>query len=64
MEPDQMERPTCMCCGSPIVLRYAFANWDVDRQQWVLLSVYDLYYCEDCNETTEVINWTALPNTS
>ena len=61
MEPDKMERPTCVCCGSPIVLRDAFANWDVDSQQWVLHSVYDFYYCEACDETTEVINWSTLP---
>lgn len=64
MEPDQMERPTCVYCGSSNILQDAVANWDVDTQQWVLHSVSDFYFCQDCNETIKAINWSTLAKPS
>lgn len=43
----------CSHCGSDDVMRDAWAEWDVEKQDWVLSSVYDHTYCEGCEgETT------------
>ncbi|MDX5370355.1 MAG: hypothetical protein LPL29_13365 [Alphaproteobacteria bacterium] len=43
----------CGTCGSEDVRKDAFAEWDFDKQEWVLHSFYDYAYCEDCEgETT------------
>ena len=45
VEPNQMEWPRCVSCGSADILRDAYACWDAERQERVLLSYYDLYRC-------------------
>ncbi len=57
VEPDQSERPRCRSCGSTEILRDAYAIWDVDRQEWVLNSCYDLYRCENCEEESKRVDW-------
>lgn len=36
----------CRRCGSTQVLRDAWAEWDVDTQQWTLSAVFDHAVCE------------------
>ena len=43
-------RIVCEACGSERVTRDAWAEWDVDTQDWVLASVYDYAFCHDCEE--------------
>lgn len=38
----------CRECGSQDVRRDAWAEWDVDSQEWVLADVYDYSYCLNC----------------
>lgn len=38
----------CSFCGSSEVNRDAWAEWDVDTQQWVLGVVFDYGYCQAC----------------
>lgn len=40
----------CKDCGSLDIVRDAFADWDVEEQEWVLSSVYDYMCCRDCGE--------------
>lgn len=42
----------CAYCGSEEVKRDAWAEWDVEKQDWVLSSVYDHTYCEVCDGDT------------
>lgn len=40
----------CKTCGSDLVLRDAYAEWDQDKQDWVIHAVYDAAVCEgECN---------------
>lgn len=47
----------CERCGSEEVLRDAWAEWDVDEQEWVLQNVFDHAVCEseECNGTETCI---------
>jgi hypothetical protein len=38
----------CDECGSDNVVRDAWAEWDVEKQEWVLRTVFDFGKCEDC----------------
>ena len=39
---------TCPECHSEEVLRDAFAEWNSDKQEWVLHDIYDDYCCNTC----------------
>ena len=45
----------CKYCGSEYVKRDADAMWNVDTQEWELVSVYDNATCEDCGGETSLI---------
>lgn len=38
----------CESCGSANVVRDAYAEWDTEDQTWVLGSVYDDAFCNEC----------------
>ena len=42
------KQPTCTECGSHDILCDAYASWDIDAQEWVLLNTFDNSVCEDC----------------
>lgn len=44
----------CRTCGSENVLRDAFAEWDVSKQDWVLQNVFDDAVCDDCGGETRI----------
>lgn len=50
-----MEYPVCAACGSEDVLRDAYAVWNREKGEWVLLDTYDSYDCNECNATR--IRW-------
>ena len=54
------EKPTCCHCGSDNVLVDAYAEWDADKQEWVLLTTFDDYYCQDCCGGTSP-EWIEIP---
>jgi len=39
----------CEHCGNDNISRDATAEWDIETQEWVLSSVQDATYCEDCD---------------
>ena len=45
----------CHRCGSDEVSRDAWANWDVDKQDWVLGTVFDHAHCHRCDGETSLI---------
>jgi hypothetical protein len=45
----KLDKPRCPHCGSPDLLRDAWACWSVEEQAWVLHSTYDTFYCEQCS---------------
>jgi len=48
-------RMVCGKCGSEAVLADAFAEWDYDKQEWVINNVFDKgAYCNQCDEATRI----------
>lgn len=42
----------CPSCGSPAILRDAFAEWDVKSQDWLLSATFDSWTCDNCGRET------------
>ena len=44
-------QPECTECGGNNVLRDAYAEWDIGKQEWILQNVFDHSVCEsdDCD---------------
>lgn len=48
-------RKVCKHCGSDDVRKDAWAEWDEDKQEWVLADVYDSNdYCVVCEGETTI----------
>ena len=45
----------CKKCGSANVYVDAYAHWDYANQIWVLSSVQDQAYCEQCDNECELV---------
>jgi hypothetical protein len=56
-EPAKAPRIQILCgtCGSTLVTRDAWAEWDVDAQNWTLGAVYDYAYCHQCDRETRLV---------
>jgi hypothetical protein len=44
----------CGTCGGRKVTRDAWAEWDVEEQEWVLGAAFDYAYCHDCDGETRL----------
>lgn len=45
----------CNTCGGDTVTRDAWAEWDVETQDWVLGAAYDYAFCHDCEGETRLV---------
>lgn len=45
----------CETCGSELVTRDAWAEWDADAQRWTLGAIYDYAYCPACDAETRIV---------
>ena len=55
--------PTCPRCGGDSLVRDAAANWNSDRQEWVLAGVQDCETCNDCGaEADDLAHCGPLPS--
>jgi hypothetical protein len=56
-EPAKAPRIQILCgtCGSTVVTRDAWAEWDVGAQRWTLGAVYDYAYCHKCDGETRLV---------
>ena len=41
MKNPKFEKPVCSKCGSDDVLADAYAEWNVERQEWQLTTTFD-----------------------
>jgi RNA polymerase subunit RPABC4/transcription elongation factor Spt4 len=56
--------PVCSQCGSPDVVKDAWASWDVKTREFSAVAVvYDDSYCPRCDGETS-IDWIEQPNAS
>lgn len=55
-EPKKQARLRMVCgtCGSTLVTRDAWAEWDEDGQDWTLGAIYDYAYCHQCDGETRI----------
>ncbi len=44
----------CLSCGGTNLVSDAATRWNIDKQEWVVASVYDDTYCEDCEQDVRV----------
>lgn len=44
----------CEICGSKLVTRDAWAEWDEQQQDWVLGAAYDDTFCHACQRETNL----------
>lgn len=51
----------CEKCRSELVTRDAWAEWDVDDQEWVLGAVYDYAYCHECQGDARIEDIAIVP---
>jgi hypothetical protein len=51
------EKPTCPHCFSDNVLSDASARWDVDAQEWVIVSECPHGHCCNCESDLSRFNW-------
>ncbi|WP_421702334.1 DUF3768 domain-containing protein [Aliiroseovarius sp.] len=47
--------PTCSICGSPQVVRDAWAEWSVTFHDWVLKTTFDEFACDKCGGQTNPV---------
>ena len=47
-EADKRFTYVCDACGSDLVTRDAWAEWNVEEQDWVLGAAYDYAFCHKC----------------
>jgi len=39
----------CTTCGSEDVHLDANAEWDIEKQEWILCATFDTSYCNNCD---------------
>lgn len=47
-------RMVCARCGSEMVTREAWAEWDVNKQEWVLGAIHEDAFCHHCEGKTRI----------
>jgi predicted RNA-binding Zn-ribbon protein involved in translation (DUF1610 family) len=57
------KKPVCPSCGGEQILRDAWAEWSATEGTWVLKSIFDSFYCENCDSEISTPNWAALGKT-
>lgn len=61
--PNDRKRVTFVCkqCGGTTVTRDAWAEWNVDDQEWQLGAAYDYAFCHDCEAETHLVEVELAP---
>jgi hypothetical protein len=60
------KRLTYLCerCGSDLVTLDAWAEWNIELQEWVLGATYDQAFCHKCEGETHLVEVELAPVTS
>lgn len=60
---DDSTRLTYICsgCGSTNVISDTRAEWDVRRQEWIVVGHYDTSECMNCEEEADLIEVELAP---
>lgn len=53
--PEPKVQMLCEECGSTEVTRDAWAEWDVESQDWALGAVFDYAFCHACEDDTHIL---------
>lgn len=57
------KRMTYLCerCGSDLVTLDAWAEWNIEQQEWVLGATYDHTFCHKCDAETRLVEVELAP---
>ncbi len=57
------KRVTFVCenCGSDLIARDAWAEWNVEEQDWVLGAAFDYTFCHKCEAETHWVEVELAP---
>lgn len=44
----------CTRCGSDEVVKDAYAQWNVDKQNWEIQNLFDMCFCEVCERECSI----------
>jgi hypothetical protein len=60
---ESRKRVTYLCerCGSDLVTLDAWAEWNVEQQEWVLGATYDHTFCHKCDGETHLVEVELAP---
>lgn len=53
---------TCESCGSKLITRDAWAEWDEEQQKWVLRAALDYVFCHGCKREANLRERALPPN--
>ena len=56
-----MQKPICPYCKSENVNIDANAEWDYEKQEWVLQNTFEDAFCIECEETIKHLEWIKEP---
>ena len=62
-EPRKRVTYICKTCGSDLVTRDAWAEWDVEEQEWTLGAAFDYAFCHKCETETHLLEVELAPTT-
>jgi len=56
METDdnQPQRMVCEACGSEQITRFAWAEWDLEAQEWQIGAIFEFAFCHNCRGSARV----------
>lgn len=50
-------KPRCKTCGSDDVRIDAWAEWNMELQQWELSQTFDAAFCNNCEDHKSHLEW-------
>ena len=54
--PPKKVKKVCKDCGSEDVWKDAMADWDTEKQKWVLRGTNQAEFCENCEGETHIVD--------
>jgi hypothetical protein len=54
LKKERRIRMVCKACGSALVTRDAWAEWNEGEQNWQLGAIYDYAFCHKCEVETRI----------
>lgn len=53
----EIKQPRCPYCQSIDLVATANATWDVNKQEWVVVDIFDDFTCHSCEQMFKTPSW-------